>query len=653
VTARRAAACAAVILIAVYLSTLAPSVTFWDAGEFIAAAHALGIPHPPGTPLFVLLLNVWAKVFAFLPFARATNLFSAACTAAAGGLCALWLARGTRAPAAGLAAAITAGAMSSVWSNATETEVYSSSLLLAVAAMLAGDAAGRTGERRWMLLAAYLLGLALPLHLSALVAAPVVIQLATERSDGSLDFRSGATLVGVTAAVAGISRLSLPLVLVGTAIVVASSLIRDSRNDDARGAWLAPIAVTLVAVSALAFLIVRARFDPSVNQANPTSLDRLAYLVGRKQYDVQGMLPRQAPAWLQVANWFEYADWQVALSLAPSVLPNIGRVVMTIVFAAFAVLGAHWHRRRDPRTWRAVLLLLICGSFGVIAYLNLKVGASFAWNFVPDAARHEARDRDYFFVLGFWAWGLWAGMGALVAAARVAERLPPRARRPRTIGVALASLPVALNWSAMNRRAEPEASLPREIASALLDPLPPRAVLFVGGDNDTYPLWYAQEVEHLRPDVTVVTLPLLGAGWYSAELARRFALTGPTAAHIAAEARGQGRPVAVALTVPAEDREPLAISWNVVGDVALDSYSQPVAKRSLRTIFIDRPAVAAEADRIDRWLLGRSAHESTDPVHDYFVSVLQCPRAMLDAHPSRARLAALDSTCNLNLGDVR
>ena len=81
-TARRIALASAALLLAVYVATLAPDVTFWDAGEFIAAAHSLGIPHPPGTPVFIVLLHVWASVLRFLPYAVATNLFSAVCTAA-------------------------------------------------------------------------------------------------------------------------------------------------------------------------------------------------------------------------------------------------------------------------------------------------------------------------------------------------------------------------------------------------------------------------------------------------------------------------------------------------------------------------------------------------------------------------------------------
>src|SRR5919107_851559 len=81
-----AAAAVAGVVLAVFVLTLAPTVTFWDAGEFIAAAKTLGIPHPPGTPLFVMIAHVWAKLVPVGEFALRTNLLSAVLSAAAAGL---------------------------------------------------------------------------------------------------------------------------------------------------------------------------------------------------------------------------------------------------------------------------------------------------------------------------------------------------------------------------------------------------------------------------------------------------------------------------------------------------------------------------------------------------------------------------------------
>ncbi|HMA24655.1 MAG TPA: DUF2723 domain-containing protein [Gemmatimonadaceae bacterium] len=642
-TARRAAWLAGAALLVVYVATLAPSVTFWDSGEFIAAARVLGIPHPPGTPLFVVALNAWARLWWFLPFAVAANLLSAVCAAAAGGLTALWIGRSSRSPLVGIAAAITAGAMSSVWQNATETEVYSASLLLSVAAIVVADRAGETGERRWTVLAAYLLALALPLHLSALVAAPVVVLLATDRVDAPRDWGAGCALLGVCIAVVGASRVSVALVAVGVAVVATSAFMaRDERRTV--GVWraLSVVTVGVVACTALLFLALRARHDPMINQGDPNTWSRVASVVGRKQYDVAGLWPRQAPVWLQLANWFEYADWQVALSLGPSVIPTVWRVLATVAFAMLGLIGSSWHRRTDKRGWRAVALLFLCGSLGVLVYLNFKAGRSFGWQFVPEDARHEARDRDYFFVLGFWAWGIWAAMGALALARRFAL--------PVWLGLVVAALPIALNWSAVDRRPEPEASLPRELAAVLLDRLPARAVLFVAGDNDSYPLWYAQQVENRRRDVTVVTMPLLAAPWYVEELGRRYRLVVRTAgdvnalaAAVANAARASGRPVAVSLTVPASDRDHLSQSWRVAGLVAIDQTPSGAAP----TFAIDSAATRATSAAIDAWRRDRVARQAVDPTNEYFLSVLSCPSMILAPRPSAIQVASLDSLCNV------
>jgi hypothetical protein len=72
-----------VAVLTVYVATLAPTVTFWDAGEFIAASRVLGVPHPPGTPLYVFLSNVWASLVPFGEFAYRVNLLTAVFSAAA------------------------------------------------------------------------------------------------------------------------------------------------------------------------------------------------------------------------------------------------------------------------------------------------------------------------------------------------------------------------------------------------------------------------------------------------------------------------------------------------------------------------------------------------------------------------------------------
>src|SRR2546423_7214912 len=110
--------------------TLAPSVTLWDSGEFLAAIHSLGVPHPPGTPLYVLLGKVWGIVFgSVFGFARAINLLSAVSTAFGCGILTSLFAKWTEDGLAGIAAGLTAGLMSTLWLNATETEVYALAFL--------------------------------------------------------------------------------------------------------------------------------------------------------------------------------------------------------------------------------------------------------------------------------------------------------------------------------------------------------------------------------------------------------------------------------------------------------------------------------------------------------------------------------------------
>jgi hypothetical protein len=637
----------AAVLFVLYALTLAPGVTFWDAGEFIAAAHSLGIPHPPGTPLFILIVNVWAKVLFFLPYAVATNLFSAAATACAAFVSARLVHRATRNGSMTVAAAIAAGAMSSVWLNATETEVYAASLVLGMLTIWAGERAGREeGEgERWTYLTAYLMALSVPLHLSALVAAPAAIALASQTATGGgIRWRRAVLLAGTFVMAMGAGRMSMWITAAGAVLMTTAIAMPDPALNAARRMRVSAgvLGVALIGISALLFLYIRARFDPGINQGNPETLTALADVVARRQYAVSPMWPREAPVWVQLANFGQYADWQAALSLGPTVLPSILRTLGTVLFLLLGYEGAITLWRMDRRIATGMLALFASGALGVLAYLNLHAGPSIGYGILPDNTVREARERDYFFVFAFWVWGIWAGIGAVSLAARFS--------RPPWAGVLVACLPIALNWRAVTRRGEPEQSLPLAVAEALLESSPQNAVLFVVGDNDSYPLWYAQQALHKRPDVVVVTVPLLPTRWYRSELSRRhFLLTDreverfdgklPSAAALAAGARRLGRPVVAATTLTADEREKLGKGWVAQGVV--------YAERSDRSSVghIDTVAVKRWSDWVAARVPSRSTRPAIDPVNVYYRALLDCPRQLLE-RARKAESNRLDSVCN-------
>ena len=305
--ARLAGGVVGALLLATYVSTLAPDVTFWDSGEFIAAARSFGIPHPPGTPLYVAALTAFARCWFFLPFAVRANLFSAVCTAAAGAISCVFIARVTRDWTTGVVAGLVAGFMSTVWQNANETEVYAAALMLSVTSIVVAEWAGRAQSRRGVILTAYLFALAVPLHLSALVAAPAAVYLAsTEPSSAWPRWSTFLLLGGAAVLTAGAGLASWPVAAAGALVLIAGASVEGSapRRANATLALSLFVAVAL-GVSAALILLVRARFDPAINQANPSTLAQLAYTVSRRQYEVASMWPRQAPFWLQIANWFE------------------------------------------------------------------------------------------------------------------------------------------------------------------------------------------------------------------------------------------------------------------------------------------------------------------------------------------------------------
>jgi hypothetical protein len=160
-------------------------------------------------------------------------------------------------------------------------------------------------------------------------------------------------------------------------------------------------------------------------------------------------------------------------------------------------------------------------SIGLIYYLNFRYGASQS----PDltSVAREVRDRDYFFLWSFSAWGVWAGLGLVGlwrSVASLGDRTNPEPRRLAFAApvLLLAVVPLVGNWSAASRRGDRIAT---SFAHDLLNSVEPYGILVTGGDNDTFPLWYAQEVEGVRRDVTVAVTSLMNTDWFARGMIRR------------------------------------------------------------------------------------------------------------------------------------
>jgi len=448
-----------VFVLAVYTITLAPTVAFWDTGEFIAASSILAVPHPPGTPLYILLGRLFSLVPASSVAVRVNML-----SAIPGALAILFLYLALliigksllpREPDAADRWRLRFGAAGgglfaafgkTCWINATEAEVYAPSLFfIALGMWMLLRWSERRPEERGkggLLLLAYLLSLSIGVHLGTYLALPafVLFVLAVDR------------------------RVLL----------------------DARFLALAAF-VTLLGLTAHFYLPIRSTLNPVIDEANPETGTAFLDFLLRKQYKPNNPFVRQAAWVFQLRMYGEYFLQQYGPFLA-----GLGAV------------GAFWHARRERRSFLLYGGLFVLTSAFLVFYMNFT--------------DHEVRDRDYFFTPSFFLWGGWMGLGGAALLGRFRSLLSLGREGDRMFhGILAAVLLVAplgffaSRFDAHDRRGNYIAA---DYAWNILTCLEENAVLFTNGDNDTFPLWYLQEVEGVRKDVRVANLALLNTSWY-------------------------------------------------------------------------------------------------------------------------------------------
>ncbi len=561
---RIVAALVGAFVFAVYRVTLSPDVSFWDAGEFIATAQSLGIPHPPGTPLYILMGRVFSIVFHDLlqvcSPAVAVNLLSAIPSAIAAVFLYLCVVRVGKkmwndgdqstfhlpATIAGASAALFAAFAGTLWINSIEAEVYAVSGMWAVfcAWLILVWADSDPKDERLLVVIAYLLALNIGVHLATYLAALAILPFAflyEKRLAIPVSFLVVLVLAQDLQFFLGVvSLLLLPtlqfailpsdyakrhrptlLAAHGAAVLFAlwafrqpeqTFLLRLLTGAIPLAAFLFPwialpmpkkytnpftdlgfllVLVTLLGFSCHFYLPIRSALNPAINEAQPDTWDAFWKVILRVQYRPVSVFERQATWVFQSDEMF----WRYFREQWPPAF-----------LALLGIPGILVHLRRSPRTFVLFGLLFLWTSAALILKMNFT--------------DHEVRERDYFFAPGFFYFAVWIGLGLGWLSHVTLSGAPSSMRRiaaPATVALCLliCVVPIQGHWESHDRRGSWTA---HDYAYNMLTALPQDAILFTNGDNDTFPLWYLQEVNGFRKDVRIVNLSLLNTPWYCEQL---------------------------------------------------------------------------------------------------------------------------------------
>jgi hypothetical protein len=500
-----------------YARTMEATSSFWDSGEFIASAHILGVPHSPGTPLYVLVAKVASLIpLWFLSVAQRVNLLSAFC-GAAGVLFVYALAVRFFDDMAGKSQTISdglirvGGAMTaalflafsdSYWTNSIEAEVYGmSTAFMGFMTWLAikwGDMPKTPRSTSFIYLIFYLLALSVGFHLGTVLVFSGIfffVLMSKDRPFSTLEWIVASAVVGVFVADATIYRnggITLFLLAVLGITIIWLYSRKSPFTAVCAGLFILGVSVHLL-------LLIRSMHNPAIDEGDPETWRNLYAVLRREQYPPSSMFARKASWAFQFEHFNGYFQQQFQMFQAYIGNLNLG----SLIPVGLGIWGMVDHFSKHRKTFVMLFTTLLVMSLGLVVFLNFSDS--------------EVRERDYFYSPAFYYFAIYIGIGACSVLAEL-RNLFARGGQAVPVTAACAALLVVMPFTTLKQHHfTHDRSKNRtcaEYARNMLVCLEPNAVLFTNGDNDTFPLWYIQEVEGYRTDVRVVNLSLLNTPWY-------------------------------------------------------------------------------------------------------------------------------------------
>ncbi len=228
--------------------------------------------------------------------------------------------------------------------------------------------------------------------------------------------------------------------------------------------------------------------------------------VGR-QNDIQGHGGVLKGNWLSGVAPIDAARLGPQENLPSSMTSNKGYNRFYFLPLILGLVGLFFHFKSDKLDGFIVFLLFVLTGVAIIIYLN--------------NTPYQPRERDYGYVGSFYAFAIWIGLGVYGIAEFLSKKVSANIATVIAIIIGLFSAPVLMAKEGWDDHDRSDRYTARDFAANYLNSCAPNAILFTNGDNDTFPLWYAQEVEGIRTDVRVVNLSLSNTDWYIEQMRRK------------------------------------------------------------------------------------------------------------------------------------
>ncbi|MBN1632872.1 MAG: DUF2723 domain-containing protein [Ignavibacteria bacterium] len=543
----------------IYIITVQPTMSFWDCGEFLACAYTMGVPHPPGAPLHILV----GRIFTMIPFGEdigfRMNMLSVLSSAFSVLLLYLvgvrviknW--RGipkntydiillTLPPAIG---ALSLAFSDSFWFNTMEAEVYGfGTFLLALSVyllMIWWDNSDKEHSDRYLLAVAYLSGLALGIHL-LVVQVMFLAGLMFYFKRFKFNWKSFSIAVVLSAILffifyPGITKKLPELIksspsILGLFILVALGFgIIMTYKSKAKGVNLILLAVFLAIIGYSTYISAMMRAgvqDLPVDNNNPENMERMLSYLNREQYGEQPLIwprrysmePMHERTWKNYSSdldflwkyqinemYNRYLFWQYIGRVGHDQGDGVDFKKFFAIPFLLGLFGVFYHFRKDKKL--AFIFLMMFIMMGVVTALY------------QNQQDPQPRERDYFYIGSYFAFSLWIGLGVAGLIELVREAKEKMNWIPATSAILLLGfIFVPVNMLRTNFYYQSRAGnyFPYDYAYNLLQSCDKDAILITNGDNDTFPLWCIQAVYGIRTDVRVVNLSLAQIDWYNLQL---------------------------------------------------------------------------------------------------------------------------------------